>query len=156
MKIFFFCLLLIGGCAAKTVSLPPQNMQPVQAQFGMRFISAGMTIPLQGAMVMEENEGSLAVIFPHGLTLGVCRYQDGGMECVPAGGGRHRARVMLQQIGLAVYRSLSALTPESTQDIVEKDWAVYWQDTSTGWSAEYLDSANQITIEMHFTEITLP
>jgi hypothetical protein len=160
MKRLLLCALLLGGCAAQTLPLPPLHTGPVQAQFGLRFSYAGMSIPLQGAVRMTDNEGNLGVIFPHGRTLGVCRYQKGGMECVPAGGGMARARVMLQQIGVAVYRMLPALAGESTrsmpEDMTETDWAVRWQETDIGRKAEYTDWASHVTMEMHFTEITRP
>ena len=155
MKILLFCMLLLCGCTAKILPLPPQNAQPVQAQFGLRFASAGMAIPLQGAVQMAENGGNLGFIFPHGRTLGVCHYRDGGMECVPAGYDVMQTRFMLRQIGLAVYRILPTLTQESAEDTLDKDWIVSWHETNTGWRAEYLDLASQVTMDIHFTEISL-
>ena len=160
MNILLLCALLLSGCAATTLTLPPLDAQPVQAQFGLRFNSAGMSLPLQGAVHMAENAGSLGVIFPHGRTLGVCRYQGGGMECTLAGEKKSGTRFMLRQIGLAVYRILPALTRESPrnahQDIIGTDWAVRWKQTDAGRSAEYRDLSNHVTIDMHFTEISWP
>ena len=156
MKILFLCALLLGGCVAKTLPLPLQATQPLQAQFGLRFTYAGMSIPLQGAVQMTENEGSLGVIFPHGRTLGVCRYGQGGMECVTAVEGGSGTNFMLRQIGLAVYRMLPALAQESALDIAETGWTVYWKEADTGRSAEYRDLSSQVTMDMHFTEITRP
>jgi hypothetical protein len=161
MNILLLCALLLSGCAATTLSLPPLDAQPVQAQFGLRFSHAGMSLPLQGAVQMAENEGTLGVIFPHGRTLGVCRYRGGGMECTPTEKGRSRTRFMLRQIGLAVYRILPALTRDSAQDIdqdiAETDWTVRWKKADTGRrSAEYRDLSSQVTIDMHFTESTRP
>jgi hypothetical protein len=156
MNILALCALLLSGCAATTLSLPPLDAQPVQAQFGLRFSRAGMSLPLQGAVQMAENEGNLGVIFPHGRTLGLCRYRGGGMECAPAGEGGSGARFTLRQIGLAVYRILPALARDSDQDIMETDWSVRWKRADTGRSAEYRDINSQVTIDMHFTEIARP
>jgi len=156
MRILLFCALLLSGCAATTLALAPLDTQPIQAQFGLRFIHAGTAIPLQGAVRMKEHEGDLGVIFPHGRTLGVCRYQDGGMVCTSAVEDRFRTRFMLQQIGLAVYRLLPALSQESPQDVTEADWSVRWKEADTGRSAEYRDLASQVTMYVHFTETTQP
>ncbi|MDR2695346.1 MAG: hypothetical protein LBC79_03080 [Deltaproteobacteria bacterium] len=156
MKNLLLCAILLGGCAASTLLPSLPHMQPLQAQFGLRFRHAGLSVPLQGAVNMTGNEGSLGVIFPHGRTLGVCRYQGGGMECAPTGEGGSRARFMLRQIGLAVYRSLPALAREPAQDIAGTDWTVYWKETDAGRSVEYRDLAGQVTMEMHFTEIVRP
>ena len=156
MRISLLCILLLSGCAAKALYLPQLDIQPVQAQFGLRFSYANMSLPLQGAVQMAENEGSLGVIFPHGRTLGVCRYQGGGMECAPAGGNSGRTRFMLQQIGLAVYRILPALTQASPQDTIESDWVVHWKQACAGRSAEYRDLSSQVAMDMHFTEIARP
>jgi hypothetical protein len=160
MNILALCALLLGGCAAATLSLPPLDAQPVQAQFGLRFSHAGMSLPLQGAVQIAENEGVLGVIFPHGRTLGLCRYRGGDMKCAPAGEGGSGANFMLRQIGIAVYRILPALTRDSArdidQDIPETDWTVRWKKADTGRSAEYRDLGSQVIIDMHFTEITRP
>jgi hypothetical protein len=160
MNMLVLCALLLSGCAATPLSLPPQDVQPVQAQFGLRFSHAGMSLPLQGAVQMAGNEGDLGVIFPHGRTLGLCRYRGGGMECAPAREGGSGASFLLRQIGLAVYRILPALTRgparDIDQDITETDWTVRWKKADTGRSAEYRDSGSQVTIDMHFTEITRP
>jgi hypothetical protein len=152
------CVFLSSGCAATTLRLPPQDAQPVQAQFGLRFHHAGMTLPLQGGVQMAENEGRLGVIFPHGRTLGVCRYQGGGMECTPAGGERRETRFVLRQTGLAVYRLLPALTREFSRNAEQDsaDWAVRWKKTDAGLDAEYRDTGSQVTIDIHFTEIARP
>jgi hypothetical protein len=156
MKYLFLCLFLLSGCAAKALPMPPLETQPVQAQFGLRFNYTGMSLPLQGAVQMAENEGSMGVIFPHGQTLGVCLYRDGGMECTPAGEGGARMYFMLRQIGLAVYRILPALTQESAQDSMEADWAVRWKQTNTSRSAEYRDLVSRVAMDIHFTEVTRP
>ena len=156
MKIPLLCALLLSGCAATTPSLSPLHMQPVQAQFGLRFSHGDNSLPLQGAVQFTEDAGSLGVIFPHGRTLGLCRYQRGGMECVPADGERGGTRFMLRQVGLAVYRVLPALTRESAQDSIEKDWTVYWKEADSGRKAEYRDLNSQVTLEILFTEISQP
>jgi len=158
MNLFLLCILLFSGCAATTLRLPPQDVRPVQAQFGLRFHHADMTLPLQGGVQMAENEGNLGVIFPHGRTLGVCRYQGGGMECIPAGEERRATRFVLRQIGLAVYRLLPALTQESARNAEQNsaDWSAHWKKTDTGLSAEYRDPDSRVTMDIHFTEITRP
>jgi len=157
MNLFMLCVLLISGCAATTLRLPPQDVRPVQAQFGLRFHHADMTLPLQGGVQIAENEGSLGVIFPHGRTLGVCRYQKGGMECTPAGEEKHSTRFVLRQIGLAVYRLLPGLT--QTADNAGQnsaDWSAHWKKTDAGLEAEYRDPDSRVTMEIHFTEIIRP
>ena len=156
MKVFLLCVLLLGGCAAARLSLPPLDMQPLHAEFGLRFSHAGMSIPLHGAVQITKHDGRLGIIFPHGRTLGVCRYLEDGMECVPASEETPGARVMLRQIGLAVYRILPSLAQESSRDIVESDFAVRWEKTGSGRSAEYRDLSSQVTVDMHFTEIVRP
>jgi len=151
MKLLFLCTLLLSGCAATSFPLPPLQTQPVEAQFGLRFTHGGTSLPLQGAVQVLGNEGSLGIIFPHGRTVGVCRYQGEGMTCVPAQGARTGTRFMLQQIGLAVYRILPALTAESPQDLAEGDWVVHWQNTDAGRKAAYQDLASKVTMEMYFS-----
>ena len=155
MHILILCALLLGGCAAK-MRVPLPDVQPVQAQFGLLFSRAGMSIPLQGAVQVTGNEGSLGIIFPHGRTLGVCRYRAEDMECTPAAGDTSKTRFILSQIGLAVSRILPALARESTQDVMEADWAVRWKETDAGRSAEYQDLTSQVTMNIHVTEISRP
>jgi hypothetical protein len=159
MNVLLLCVLLLSGCAvtsATRLSLPPLHAQPVQAQFGLRFSRAGMSLPVQGAVQRPANEGSLGVIFPHGRTLGVCRYQEDGMECIPAEGTHAGTGFMLRQIGLGVYRVLPGLTQEAPQDMAEEDWDVRWKQAASGRSAEYRVPGSRVTIEMHFTEIARP
>jgi hypothetical protein len=157
MKRFLLCAILLGGCAAATPLPPLPDARPVQAQFGLRFTYESMSLPLQGAVQMADNAGSLGVIFPHGLTLGVCRYQGGGMECVPAGASG-KTRFILRQIGLAVYRMLPALMQESpiAEQAGETGWSVRRQETEAGRSAIYRDPDRQVTVEMHLMELTRP
>ena len=103
---------------------------------------------------MTEHGGSLGVIFPHGRTLGVCRYQTDGMECTPSGEDSSETRFMLRQIGLALYRILPVLAQEPGRDITEADWAVHWGEADTGRNAEYRDLSSRVTMEMHVTEFT--
>jgi hypothetical protein len=156
------CVLLIGGCAAT----PPQSVSfsPVTAQFGLRFAYGDMAVPLQGAVSVAEHEGSLGVIFPHGRTLGVCLYRQGGMECSPAssaGEAGFAARFMLERIGLAVYRLLPALARApgedvAREDVAEADWSVHWKEADTGRIAEYRDLDRRVTLDLRFTEIAKP
>jgi len=159
MKRLMLCAILLGGCAATT--LPPlPDMPPLQAQFGLRVMHAGMSLPLQGAVQMAGNEGSLGVIFPHGRTLGVCRYHGGGMECTPTGEANGKTRFMLRQIGLAVYHILPALTQEAPWNAeaagTATGRAVRWKERAGGRYAEYGDPAGQMTVEIHLTEISRP
>ena len=156
MKMVLLCAILFCGCAATTLSPSLPHVQPVEAQFGLRFRYGSQVVPLQGAVHVTENAGSLGVIFPHGRTLGLCRYQGDVMECAPAGDEGGRTRFMLRQIGLAVYRVLSALTREAARDVAGTDWTVYWKETDTGRSAEYLDLASQVAMEIRFTELVRP
>ena len=158
MKQILLCALLFSGCAATPLRLPPQDMQPVEAQFGLRFHHAGRTLPLQGGVRMAANEGHLGVIFPHGRTLGVCRYRGSGMECTPAGGAGQSASFALRQIGLAVYRLLPGLTREAAGDaeLNGADWSARRQKTDAGLDIEYRDLNSQVTIDMHVTEIIRP
>ena len=156
MNRLFLCALLLSGCVAQALVLPPQDMRPAAVQFGLRFAHADRAVPLQGAVQMSEQEGSLGLIFPHGPTLGVCRYRTGGMECSLAGEGSAGTRFMLQRIGLAVYRILPALMREPVRDITEADWTLRWKETDAGRRAEYRDLEAQVTLEMLFTEIARP
>ena len=156
MKKLLFCILLLCGCTAKPLPLPQQSIRPIQAQFGLNFAAAGMTIPLQGAIQMAEQEGSLGVIFPHGRTLGICTYHDQSMECTPAESASYegmQTNFMLRQIGLAVYRLLPSLTQQVAEDTLDKEWLVYWKETDSGWKAKYRDLPDQVLIEIYFTEI---
>jgi hypothetical protein len=161
-RLFLWMGALLAGCA---VAPPPQpvSFSPVTAQFGVRFIYKDMTVPLQGAVSVAEHEGSLGVIFPHGRTLGVCLYRQGGMECTPAGEDTLGMRFMLQSIGRAVYRLLPALAqgarehaPDAGQDVAETDWSVHWQEADTGRIAEYRDLDRRVTLDLRFTEIVRP
>lgn len=76
-------LLIVGllaacGAQKRTVQLPPiqagQQSGSLVAQFGARLTLAGQSAPVQGEVQMTESGGSLALILPHGRTLGVCTY----------------------------------------------------------------------------------
>lgn len=78
------CLLLFfalfAGCAAqkRAVLLPPYQPESpsttMVAQFGARLSIGGQRAPVQGEVQMTASGGSLALILPHGRTLGICTY----------------------------------------------------------------------------------
>ena len=81
---------LVAACGAqRTMVLPPlpagQQSGSLVAQFGARLTIAGQKVPVQGEVQMTESGGSLALILPHGRTLGVCTYSaDVGLSWPPA------------------------------------------------------------------------
>ena len=154
-------LTVLAGCAAhkSTVFLPlpaaPLGL-PLVAQFGARLNIGGQTAPLQGEVQMTAQGGSLALILPHGKTLGICTYgPDFGagtisgtssgtepkgarghtsvkMHCTPAEGMGREAANLLTRSGVAVYRMLPALGPGAIVPKLEGD----------GWSAQFSPSAD--------------
>ena len=73
-------IALLAGCGAhkRTVLLPPHQAESpgasLVAQFGARLSMGGQSAPVQGEVQMTQSGGSLALILPHGRTLGICTY----------------------------------------------------------------------------------
>ena len=149
---FALILTLLAGCAAhKSTAVfsptSPANL-PLVAQFGARLCTGGQTAPLQGEVQMTAQGGSLALILPHGRTLGICTYsadarpitgpsgaqgqQSVKMECTPAQGVGREAASLLFRMGVAVYRILPALGPGAALPNLE----------GNGWSAQFSPSAD--------------
>lgn len=184
------CLLLVlalaAGCAAPkgTVLLPPFSSldserhaavnppfgAPLVAQFGARLNIAGQSAPVQGEVQTTESGGSLALILPHGRTLGICTYRtDTGsasgpngeiarqpvkMECARAEGMGREAASLLFRTGVAVYRILPALGQRAApSDLVGKGWSAHFSPMADGLNAVYSEQ-NGMTMEMYFTEIS--
>ena len=93
----YACLLLmfalLAGCGAhkRTVLLPPYQAESpgasLVAQFGARLSMGGQSAPVQGEVQMTQSGGSLALILPHGRTLGICTYSpNSGADTGPASG----------------------------------------------------------------------
>ena len=174
------CLLLILGLLAacgghKRVVLLPQHETGPQhislvAQFGARLGIGGQSIPVQGEVQMSESGGSLALILPHGRTLGVCTYSANAepasgpkgsavdpsvkMECTPAEGMGGEATGLLFRAGVAVYRILPALVQSPAQHQLEgKGWNAHFSPAVDSLNGVYTEQ-NGMTMDMYFVEIS--
>ena len=178
--IHYICLTLIlavlAGCGAhkRTVLLPASLSAPqgdsLVAQFGARLTIAGQSAPVQGEVQMAEPGGSLALILPHGRTLGVCTYSpdvapDSGalgaagaqpvkMQCTPAEGMGREAADLLFRTGVAVYRILPALGQDTELTNLEgKGWKARFNPSAEGLNGVYREQDGMI-IDMYFVEIS--
>ena len=172
-------LLIVGllaacGAQKRTMVLPPlqagQQSGSLVAQFGARLTIAGQSAPVQGEVQMTESGGSLALILPHGRTLGVCTYSpdvapDSGpkgatsaqsvkMQCTPAEGMGREAASLLVRAGVAVYRILPALGQDAVQPNLEgKGWKARFSPTADGLNGVYSEQ-DGMTMDMYFVEIS--
>ena len=189
----YACLLLmfalLAGCGAhkRTVLLPPYQAESpgasLVAQFGARLSMGGQSAPVQGEVQMTQSGGSLALILPHGRTLGICTYSpnsgaDTGpasgipgvataadatssagkqpvkMECTPADGLGRDAASLLFRAGVAVYRILPALGQGAAQTPLEgKGWSAHFSPTSDGLNGTYSEQ-DKMSMDMYFVEIS--
>lgn len=176
----YACLLLLSallaGCGAhkRTVLLPPHQAESpgvsLVAQFGARLSMGGQSAPVQGEVQMSQSGGSLALILPHGRTLGVCTYsanvepasdpkgaageQPMKMECTPADGLGRDAASLLFGAGVAVYRILPALGQGPALPQLEgKGWSAHFSPTADGLNGTYGEQ-DGMTIDMYFVEIS--
>ncbi len=189
----YACLLLLiallAGCGAhkRTVLLPPHQAESpgasLVAQFGARLSMGGQSAPVQGEVQMTQSGGSLALILPHGRTLGICTYSpnsgaDTGpasgipgvataadatssagkqpvkMECTPADGLGRDAASLLFRAGVAVYRILPALGQGSALPQLEgKGWSAHFSPTADGLNGTYGEQ-DGMTMDMYFVEIS--
>ena len=183
----YTCLLLIfavlAGCGGhKRVELLPQHETGPQhislvALFGARLGIGGQSIPVQGEVQMSESGGSLALILPHGRTLGICTFSpnsgtDTGpasgttstadtagmqtvkMECTPSEGMGREATNLLNRAGVAVYRILPALGQGAALTPLEgKGWSAHFSPTSDGLNGTYSEQ-DGMTMDMYFVEIS--
>ena len=174
------CLLLLiallAACGAqkRTVLLPPHQAESpgasLVAQFGARLSMGGQSAPVQGEVQMTQSGGSLALILPHGRTLGVCTYsanvepasspkgaageQSMKMECTPAEGLGREAASLLFRAGVAVYRILPALGQGSALPQLEgKGWSAHFSPTADGLNGTYGEQ-DGMTMDMYFVEIS--
>ena len=189
----YACLLLmfalLAGCGAhkRTVLLTPYQAESpgasLVAQFGARLSMGGQSAPVQGEVQMTQSGGSLALILPHGRTLGICTYSpnsgaDTGpasgipgvataadatssagkqpvkMECTPADGLGRDAASLLFRAGVAVYRILPALGQGSALPQLEgKGWSAHFSPTADGLNGTYGEQ-DGMTMDMYFVEIS--
>ena len=174
------CLLLLiallAACGAqkRTVLLPPHQAESpgasLVAQFGARLSMGGQSAPVQGEVQMTQSGGSLALILPHGRTLGVCTYsanvepasspkgaageQSMKMECTPAEGLGREAASLLFRAGVAVYRILPALGQGPALPQLEgKGWSAHFSPTADGLNGTYGEQDGMI-MDMYFVEIS--
>ena len=174
------CLLLLiallAACGAqkRTVVLPPHQAESpgasLVAQFGARLSMGGQSAPVQGEVQMTQSGGSLALILPHGRTLGVCTYsanvepasspkgaageQSMKMECTPAEGLGREAASLLFRAGVAVYRILPALGQGPALPQLEgKGWSAHFSPTADGLNGTYGEQ-DGMTMDMYFVEIS--
>lgn len=174
------CLLLLiallAACGAqkRTVLLPPHQAESpgasLVAQFGARLSMGGQSAPVQGEVQMTQSGGSLALILPHGRTLGVCTYsanvepasspkgaageQSMKMECTPAEGLGREAASLLFRAGVAVYRILPALGQGPALPQLEgKGWSAHFSPTADGLNGTYGEQ-DGMTMDMYFVEIS--
>lgn len=169
-------LIVLAGCAAhkRTVLLPPYQaeLQSVSlvAQFGARMNIDGQSVPMQGEVQMNESGGSLALILPHGRTLGICTYsadtglsseqngpagtQFAKMECAPAKGMGREAASLLFRAGVATYRILPALGRNSALlQLKGKGWKAHFCPTADSLNGVYTEQ-DGMTMSMYFVEIS--
>lgn len=172
-------LLIVGllaacGAQKRTVQLPPiqasQQSGSLVAQFGARLTLAGQSAPVQGEVQMTESGGSLALILPHGRTLGVCTYspdvapdsepkgatgaQSVKMQCTPAEGMGREAASLLVRAGVAVYRILPALGQDTALTNLEGNgWKARFNPSADGLNGVYSEQ-DGMTMDMYFVEIS--
>ena len=172
-------LLIVGllaacGAQKRAVLLPPlqasQQSGSLVAQFGARLTIAGQSAPVQGEVQMTESGGSLALILPHGRTLGVCTYsadvasgsgqkapaapQSVKMQCTTAEGMGREAASLLFRTGVAIYRILPALGQDAVQPNLEgKGWKARFSPTADGLNGVYSEQ-DGMTMDMYFVEIS--
>ena len=169
-------LAALAGCGThKRVVLLPQHEAGQQhisfvAQFGARLGIGGQSIPVQGEVQMSESGASLALILPHGRTLGVCTYsadakpasgpkgaagvQPVKMECTPAEGMGGEATGLLFHTGVAVYRILPALGQSPAQFQLEgKGWNAHFSPAADSLNGIYTEQ-DGMTMDMYFVEIS--
>ena len=172
--LLIFALLAACGAQKRTVLLPPHQAESpgasLVAQFGARLSMVGQSAPVQGEVQMTEAGGSMALILPHGRTLGVCTYSpdvpsDSGargaagaqqvkMQCTPAEGMGREAASLLFRTGVAVYRILPALGQNAVQPNLEgKGWKARFSPTADGLNGVYSEQ-DGMTMDMYFVEIS--
>ena len=172
--LLIFALLAACGAQKRTVLLPPHQAESpgasLVAQFGARLSMGGQSAPVQGEVQMAESGGSLALILPHGRTLGVCTYsanvepasspkgaageQSMKMECTPAEGLGREAASLLFRAGVAVYRILPALGQGPALPQLEgKGWSAHFSPTADGLNGTYGEQ-DGMTMDMYFVEIS--
>ena len=186
------CLLLFfalfAGCAAqkRAVLLPPYQPESpsttMVAQFGARLSIGGQSAPVQGEVQMTASGGSLALILPHGRTLGICTYSPNSgpvsgavsglgsgptsgpsaalgqqavkMECTPAEGMSRDAANLLFRAGVAVYRILPALGQGvALPNLGGNGWSAHFSPTAEGLNGVYSEP-DGMTMDMYFVEIS--
>ena len=172
--LLIFALLAACGAQKRTVLLPPHQAESpgasLVAQFGARLSMVGQSAPVQGEVQMTQSGGSLALILPHGRTLGVCTYsanvepasspkgaageQSMKMECTPAEGLGREAASLLFRAGVAVYRILPALGQGPALPQLEgKGWSAHFSPTVDGLNGTYGEQ-DGMTMDMYFVEIS--
>ena len=172
--LLIFALLAACGAQKRTVLLPPHQAESpgasLVAQFGARLSMGGQSAPVQGEVQMTQSGGSLALILPHGRTLGVCTYsanvepasspkgaageQSMKMECTPAEGLGREAASLLFRAGVAVYRILPALGQGPALPQLEgKGWSAHFSPTADGLNGTYGEQDGMI-MDMYFVEIS--
>ena len=172
--LLFLGLVAACGAQKRTMQLPPlqasQQSDSLVAQFGARLTLAGQSAPVQGEVQMTESGGSLALILPHGRTLGVCTYspdvaldsepkgatsaQSVKMQCIPAEGMGREAASLLVRAGVAVYRILPALGQDPALTNLEgKGWKARFSPTADGLNGVYSEQ-DGMTMDMYFVEIS--
>ena len=185
--LLIFALLAACGAQKRTVLLPPHQAESpgasLVAQFGARLSMVGQSAPVQGEVQMTQSGGSLALILPHGRTLGICTYRpnsgaDTGpangisgvanaadtadaageqsvkMECTPAEGLGREAASLLFRAGVAVYRILPALGQGPALPQLEgKGWSAHFSPTVDGLNGTYGEQ-DGMTMDMYFVEIS--
>lgn len=179
--LLMFALLAACGAQKRTVLLPPYQAESpgasLVAQFGARLSMGGQSAPVQGEVQMTQSGGSLALILPHGRTLGICTYRpnsgaDTGpangisgvanaageqsvkMKCTPAEGLGREAASLLFRAGVAVYRILPALGQGPALPQLEgKGWSAHFSPTADGLNGTYGEQ-DGMTMDMYFVEIS--
>ena len=172
--LLIFALLAACGAQKRTVLLPPHQAESpgasLVAQFGARLSMGGQSAPVQGEVQLTQSGGSLALILPHGSTLGVCTYsanvepasspkgaageQSMKMECTPAEGLGREAASLLFRAGVAVYRILPALGQGPALPQLEgKGWSAHFSPTADGLNGTYGEQ-DGMTMDMYFVEIS--
>ena len=165
---------LVAACSAqRTMVLSPlpasQQSGSLVAQFGARLTIAGQSEPVQGEVQMTEACGSIALILPHGRTLGVCTYspdvpsgsgakgaagaQPVKMQCTPAEGMGREAASLLFRTGVAIYRILPALGQDAVLNLEGKGWKARFSPTDDGLNGIYSEQ-DGMAIDMYFVEIS--
>lgn len=81
LLLLYALVLPLSACAPKT--LPPWQGEALTVQFSARVVPQASELPVQGAIRITQDGGTLGLILQHGRTLGQCRFEVLGNSAKP-------------------------------------------------------------------------